>query len=396
MPVQALYVHVPFCHAKCLYCDFDSRPCRDASAYDVYAETAVSRIGRLADAGILDACATAYIGGGTPTVLGDRLVRIVSAIRDAMPHLVELTCEANPESLTSDLAYELRRAGATRLSVGVQSFADDELRALGRLHDARRAYDAVSWGIDAGLAVSVDLMCGTPGQTRESWCRSLRRAIESGAGHVSVYPLTIEEGTPFWSRVERGELAEPDGDLQAELMEDARTTLSAAGLEPYEVASYARADCACRHNIAYWTGVSYLGIGRSAASMLDRATYDALAGPLRLPAVADAAQRVRFVQVHDAFIGPDGCADIDREELDAREAIGEDLMLGMRMTRGVGKDLLARACRVIGEHAVRTAVDEAVSRRLARWDADAGRLVPTHDGWLLGNELYGLFWDLAR
>lgn len=396
MPVQALYVHVPFCHAKCLYCDFDSRPCRDASAYDAYAETTVARIGRLADDGILDDCATAYIGGGTPTVLGDRLVRIVSAIRDAAPHLVELTCEANPESLTSDLARALRRAGATRLSVGVQSFVDEELRALGRLHDARRALEAVSWGIDAGLAVSVDLMCGTPGQTYESWRRSLRRAIESGAGHVSVYPLTIEEGTPFWSRVERGELAEPDGDFQAELMEDARTALCAAGLEPYEVASYARAGCACRHNIAYWTGVPYLGIGRSAASMLDRATYDALAGPLHLPAVADAARRVRFVQVHDAFIGPDGCADIDREELDAREAVAEDLMLGMRMTRGVGEDLLARARRVIGERAVRTAVDEAVSRRLARWDADAGRLVPTHDGWLLGNELYGLFWDLVR
>lgn len=396
MSVQALYVHVPFCHAKCFYCDFDSRPCRDASAYDAYAENTVARIRRLADAGILGACATAYIGGGTPTVLGDRLVRIVSAIRDAAPHLVELTCEANPESLTGDMARALRQAGATRLSVGVQSFVDEELRALGRLHDARRALDALSCGIGAGLAVSVDLMCGTPGQTHESWRRSLRCAIESGAGHVSVYPLTIEEGTPFWARVERGELAEPDGDLQAELMEDARTTLSAAGLEPYEVASYARAGRACRHNIAYWTGVSYLGIGRSAASMLDRATYDGLAGPLRLPAAADTARRVRFVQVHDAFIGPDGCADIDREELDAREAIAEDLMLGMRMTRGVDEDLLARASRIIGEHAVRAAVDEAVGRRLARWDADARRLAPTHDGWLLGNELYGLFWDLAR
>lgn len=396
MPVKALYVHVPFCHAKCFYCDFDSRPCRDLALYDAYAAAALDRIGQLGALGILDACETAYIGGGTPTVLGGRLARIVSAIRRAAPNLAELTCEANPESLTCDLAHALRQAGATRLSLGVQSFVDAELRALGRLHDARRARAAVAWGLDAGLAVSVDLMCGTPGQTCESWRTSLEQAIKSGVGHVSVYPLTIEEGTPFWSRVERGELVEPDEDLQAQLMEDARASLRAAGFEPYEVASYARAGCACRHNIAYWTGVSYLGIGRSAASMLDRKTYDELAGILGLPELADATQRVRLVQEDDGFLGSGDCLGFEREELDAREAVAEDLMLGMRMTCGVDGDLLNRACGIVGECRARAAVIEALDRGLARWDARAMRLVPTHEGWLLGNELFGLFWDLAQ
>lgn len=396
MSVKAFYLHVPFCHAKCFYCDFDSRPCRDVAAYDAYARVALDRIEQLASCGMLDACETAYIGGGTPTVLGDRLAQVVSAIRRAAPRLTELTCEANPESLTCDLARSLRQAGTTRLSLGVQSFVDAELRALGRLHDARRARDAVSWGLDAGLAVSVDLMCGTPGQTRESWHASLGQAIESDVCHVSVYPLTIEEGTPFWSRVERGELTAPDEDLQADLMEDARVSLRAAGLEPYEVASYAKAGCACRHNIAYWTGAPYLGIGRSAASMLDRETYDELAGMLGLPAVADTTRRVRFVQASDEFLGQDGRADLEWEELDARAAVAEDLMLGMRMTCGIGEDLLGRARRVVGEGELHAAVNEALDRGLARWDASAMRLVPTHEGWLLGNELFGLFWGLAR
>lgn len=396
--VDALYIHVPFCHARCLYCDFDSRACRDGDAYEAYVRSMVACIGRLGASGELASCRTAYIGGGTPSVLGEGSAELVRAVRSAAPGLVELSCEANPESFSADLAGKLAEAGATRVSLGVQSFDDGELRALGRLHSADAARAALAAARTAGLAVSCDLMCGIPLQTEGSWIASVDAAIAAGTDHVSVYPLTIEEGTPIAAKVSRGVLAEPDEDFQAWCMEEARRRLMGAGMHPYEVASYARPGCACAHNIAYWTGRSYLGLGRSAASMLDRPAYESLREAFGLPAVADDSARIRFVQTTDALPGGnEGAPVYDVEEMTAREAAAEDLMLGMRMARGVDEDLLARARCAIGARALDAAVDAALERGLAAWaDADGvRRLVPTHEGWLLGNELYGIFWDLA-
>ena len=396
--VDALYIHVPFCHARCLYCDFDSRACRDGAAYDAFARAMAACIERLGTAGVLAWCRTAYIGGGTPSVLGEGLVEIVRAVRAAAAELVEFSCEAKPESFSAELAARRAEVGATRVSLGVQSFDDRELRALGRLHSADTARQAIAAARAAGLAVSCDLMCGIPLQTETSWGASLEAAVATEVSHVSVYPLTIEEGTPFASNVSRGALVEPDEDFQAWCMEEARRRLMGAGMHPYEVASYARPGAECAHNIAYWTGKSYLRLGRSAASMLDRATYGSLREVLGLPAACDTAARIRFVQTTDALpgVGADAPA-YDVEEMTAREAAAEDLMLGMRMARGVDEGLLARAREVIGAGALDAAVDEALHRGLAVWaDADgAHRLAPTHDGWLLGNELYGLLWNLA-
>lgn len=401
MAIGALYIHVPFCHAKCVYCDFDSRACADDRVFDRYVERMLDRLASLRSSGVLASCATAYIGGGTPTVLGRLLCEIVKQVRDIAPGLIELTCEANPESLSYDLAAGLAAAGATRISLGVQSFQDDELRALGRLHDARRAREAIGEALRAGLDVSADLMCGIPLQTDASWDDTLSQAFDSGIGHVSVYPLTIEEGTPLSVLLERGVWDEPDEDAQAGRMERARVYAERAGMHPYEVASYARPGKECRHNIAYWTGVEYLGLGRSAASMLARSYYEGLREVLGLPACSSRAARLRVVQVADDTAGSMQPRAYDVEELDAREAASEDLMLGMRMTRGVGADLLAACRERIGAGPLERAIKEALGRGLARWSEDATRdgvprLVPTHDGWLLGNELYGLFWELAH
>ena len=443
MGVDALYLHVPFCAAKCRYCDFDSRACHDAAAFDAYAHAAEACVCWLGSLGVLSACRTAYIGGGTPTVLGARLPKIVAAVRAAAPLVTELSCEANPESLAPELAHALAAAGTTRISLGVQSLDDDELKALGRIHTAARARQAVAAAQAAGLDVSVDLMCGIPLQTKASWRRTLADAVRLGTGHVSVYPLTVEEGTELDRLVNAGAFPEPDEDFQAWCMEEARRTLSAAKLIPYEVASYARPGKRCRHNIAYWTGRSYLGLGRSAASMLDRATYDGLAGALGLPQLdsADAAARLRFTQVGDAFPGPAGDGARNRagyevERLTAREATAEDLMLGMRLSDGLSRAQLRAAASLVGEKPLRRAIETACAEGLAVWKhaasptafqeeqcadarSDCGgtlesekrigaravanssdrsnsdRLVPTRDGWLLGNELYGLFWDLA-
>ena len=402
--ISALYLHIPFCRAKCAYCDFDSRAlCGEAleDAAARYLEALLARLDAFGEAGALASVRTVYVGGGTPTVLGSHLAGLVRRVRSWCAP-TELTCEANPESFDDAMAAALAEAGATRVSLGVQTLEPAELAALGRIHTAEQALAAVARGRAVGLDVSCDLMCGLPGQTKESWRRTLGGVVGAAPDHVSVYPLTLEEGTPLARRAEAEPALEPDADFQAWCMEEARRELRAEGFAPYEVASYARAGRVCRHNIAYWTGASYLGIGRSAAGMLTGAEFHALAELFPsvalegADALADDA-RVRLVQRDDAGTTFEG------EVLRAREALAEDLMLGMRMTAGVSEALIARARKLMGSQRVDAAVCEALERGLARWteepqpgaDARGRRLVPTDDGWLLGNELYGLFWDLA-
>ena len=410
MAVTALYVHVPFCAQKCRYCDFDSRsfaPCDLDAALDTYFEQLYARLDAFGNAGALEHVRTVYVGGGTPSLAGERLVELARRLV-AWRKPVEFTCEANPESLTAGLAETLAAAGVTRISLGVQTLDNTELAAIGRIHDADRALAAVATVKDAGLDVSCDLMCGLPGQTAASWGRTLDGVLAAAPHHVSVYPLTLEEGTPLYRMACRDESLEPDEDFQAACMDAARDRLSAAGYHPYEVASYALDGHECAHNIAYWTGQGYLGLGRSAAGMLDAEEFDRLAELFPGVSSRGDAYRVRLVQRDDAATA------FEAENLSQREAAAEDLMLACRMTRGVGSDLLARAARVIPADELVSACDRARELGLAAWVSDAedphaspvtsadviaghvcARLAPTHLGWLDGNVLFELFWGLA-
>ncbi len=410
MAVTALYVHVPFCAQKCRYCDFDSRsfsPCDLDAALDAYFEQLYARLDAFGNAGALRQIRTVYVGGGTPSLAGERLVKLARRI-SMWCKPVEFTCEANPESLTAELATTLAEAGVTRISLGVQTLDNTELAVIGRIHNAERALEAIATVKDVGLDVSCDLMCGLPGQTAASWRCTLDGVLAAVPHHVSVYPLTLEEGTPLFRMACRDKSLEPDEDFQAACMDVARERLGAAGYHPYEVASYALNGHECAHNIAYWTGQSYLGLGRSAAGMLDAEDFDRLAGLFPdVPARGD-AHRVRLVQRND-----DATA-FEAEYLTHREAAAEDLMLACRMTRGVASDLLVRAARVIPADELTVACDRALELGLATWvpergDTHAGpiasddviagltcaRLAPTHLGWLDGNVLFELFWGLA-
>ena len=410
MAVTALYVHVPFCAQKCRYCDFDSRsfaPCDLSAALDAYFEQLFARLDAFGKAGALDQIRTVYVGGGTPSLAGERLVELARRIR-AWCAPVEFTCEANPESLTAELAAALAKVGVTRVSLGVQTLDNTELTAIGRIHDADRALAAIATVKTAGLDVSCDLMCGLPGQTAASWKRTLDGVLVAAPHHVSVYPLTLEEATPLYLMACRDESLEPDEDFQAACMDMARELLGAAGYHPYEVASHALDGHECAHNIAYWTGRGYLGLGRSAAGMLDAEDFDRLAGLFPGVSSRGDAHRVRLVQRDD-----DATA-FEAEHLSQREAAAEDLMLACRMTRGVASDLLVRAARVIPADELAAACDRALELGLATWvpetlgvhegpftsaDVVAGhvraRLAPTHLGWLDGNVLFELFWDLT-
>lgn len=365
-PYRALYLHLPFCVKRCGYCDFTTAAVpTDAPEIDAYVEDLSLQIRRKAKEGELGAIETVYLGGGTPSHIGlSRLSMLLYTLSLSM-HLtpeVECTMEANPESLTERMVRDVWALGVNRLSLGVQSFDEKMLQTLGRAHsadDARRAIEAAQTRFDN---VSVDLMCGIPGQSSESFEASVCEAVRLGVTHISVYPLAIEPHTPFDTAVLAGELDEPDDDVEAAHMQIAAHVLTEAGYERYEVASYARPGYQCRHNIAYWTGVPYLGLGRSAATMTQN---------------AQRRMRMKDGQVTD--------------DLNARQMAAEDLMLGMRMTCGVTDDQVKRATEQLRDA-------PAALERLARDGLvvhEGGRWRPTERGWLCGNDLYGELFDLA-
>ena len=419
-PYGALYLHVPFCVQRCRYCDFSTQAARRGDGLiHAYMDCLTNLVERVGSAGLLDAVVTAYVGGGTPTFAGAQLPVLGSAVHNACgPRLEEFSSEANPESLDQRLAAAMALAGFTRLSLGVQSLDDCELQRLGRAHTAQRALEACAAVVAEGLALSCDLMCGIPAQTAASWERSVQGVLDAGATHLSCYPLMIEEGTALAAAIEAGEEREPDDDLQADLMLAAQCMAQERGLARYEVASYARPGAACRHNSAYWTGIPYLGLGSAASSMMDRAGLHALADAVPLVLSDEASESIdpvdmgafeeRHPEAHRIRLrctqGPRSFVDawangrplhFEAEALTAREAMAEDLMLGLRMACGIAPALLEQAAQSgIPANRLAHTIKNVQSRGLARPTANGG-LAPTEQGWLLGNELYGAFWDLA-
>ncbi len=365
-PYKALYLHIPFCVKRCAYCDFTTRAAqKDDAAIDEYIEELCLSIRRKSREGELAQIETVYLGGGTPSFVGtSRLSMLLYALSTSMRLEPDVECsmEANPESLTANMVRDIWALGVNRLSIGVQSFDDRVLETLGRAHTADDAARAIECAHERFENVSVDLMCGIPGQSAKSFEESVKRAVSLGVAHVSVYPLTIEPHTPFDRMVLSGELPEPDDDVEAEQMELAEAVLTAAGFDRYEVASYAKPGYECKHNISYWTGVPYLGLGRSAATMTQNET--------------------RRMRVTDGQV---------TDDLNPAQMAAEDLMLGMRMTRGVSQASINRARPLLPR------LDEAIAHLTQEGLAEMrdDRFVPTERGWLCGNELYGELFDLA-
>lgn len=400
-PVGALYLHVPFCLRKCAYCDFAScaTPHQAPLMHD-YARSLHAMVRQVGEYGLLDSLATAYIGGGTPTMLAPHDLGNLAAAVQRYGAIRELSCEANPESLTPDHLAALRDGGATRISLGVQSFIDEELRALGRVHTAQKAREALQAAVASRLRVSCDLMGAIPHQTPQNLAYSIGQAVQLGVGHLSIYPLIIEEGTPFYAAVESGEMAPPSEDSEADAMLAAQRILTAQGFSRYEVASYSRPGEVCLHNLAYWNGTPYLGLGVAAASMVDAAGYEVLRQLMpQLPRNASAAARLRLSCTSSATEIAEAHGDVEAlkfeiESLTAREAAAEDLMLAARTTFGIGRELQERAYEAIGQELVEATLEALCDRGLLEL-ATSGAYVPTEQGWLLGNEVYGALWDLA-
>ncbi|MDP2233104.1 MAG: radical SAM family heme chaperone HemW, partial [Actinomycetota bacterium] len=338
-----LYIHVPFCRTKCSYCDFYSTD----EVSDINVEMVIrgieAEIVRWHNAGLPGVLETVYLGGGTPTVITAGAVRLVRTALDRFPLRAgaEVTIEANPDSVTALLMEALAASGVTRVSLGVQSFAPTELAMLGRVHTVPEAISAARIIRASGFDLSVDLMCGIPGQTNASWTGSLEQALATGAQHISVYPLTLEEGTPLQVACDSGLVATPDPDAAADMMEIAEQLLGVRGLPRYEVANYAVPGHEARHNVAYWTGRSYMACGPAAHSMLDAETAYAV-GMLTQADLDVGVARVRSAAPADMELWLTS-GEMTTETLDAEEVAREDVMLGLRLTRGVSVAEVTRA-----------------------------------------------------
>ncbi len=379
---EHLYVHVPLCRTKCAYCDFFSVAETDLPlSVDALTSALVNQTLAWGERGLaISPLQTLYIGGGTPSMLGPALAGLVDAIAThvGLATGAEVTVEANPDSLDDSLVALLAEAGVTRVSLGVQSFHDDVLRTLGRTHDATRAIAAARAVRDWNLALSIDLMCGIPGQSMGSWLASVEHAIATSAEHVSVYPLSLESGTPLAAEMLLGRFAEPDPDIAADMMLAANEVLAREGFARYEVANYAKPGAQSRHNTAYWTGREYLGVGPGSHGMLTAGSARA-AGFI----IPEGAARVRYAIACDLQAGLQPVSRVDVEMLSMDEAAREDVMLGLRLTRGVDIALVERAGV------------EGVLQRLAGVglvERSGGRWRLTEGGWLLGNEVFGDVW----
>ncbi|WP_169164983.1 radical SAM family heme chaperone HemW [Cellulomonas taurus] len=336
-----IYLHVPFCTVRCGYCDFNTYTATElggGASQSSYADTALAEIALarevLADAGLPErAVGTVFVGGGTPTVLPARdLARMLTGVRDAwgLAPDAEVTTEANPDSVTPESLAELAAAGFTRVSFGMQSAVPRVLATLDRTHDPRRIPDVVRWARDAGLAVSLDLIYGTPGESLDDWRASVESALATGVDHISAYALVIEQGTRMAVQVRRGDLPLPEEDDQAAKYELADDLFTAAGLTWYEVSNWARTPAdACRHNLAYWRNDDWWGIGPGAHSHVGGTRW----------------WNVKHPRAYADRLSSGVSPAAGRELIEPESAQLERVMLGVRLREGLPLSLLSATAR---------------------------------------------------
>jgi len=361
-----LYVHVPFCRAKCAYCTFSSVTA--VGEVSAWVEAVLAEADRYRDR--LGPFGTLYVGGGTPSLLGPaELRKLLGGLRARFSFApgCEITLEANPEDVLWDMAALWRDEGIERISVGVQSFDDVFLKKLGRRHTARQALTALETLRRAGCAnLSVDLMWALPGQTLDQWERTLEEVLSFEPEHLSCYELTVEEGTPLAGAVSRDSL--PDEASACVFFRKTSQLLRRRGYIHYEISNYARSPVlVSRHNVKYWRHVPYLGLGPAAHSFDGQSRWANERSLKRY--VAGMRQGVSVVRF--------------REKLSAEQRRLERLFLGFRTGEGVSVDMVGATPEA------RDAARRAVRRGLLRLHDD--RLVPTLKGWLIADRLPLLF-----
>lgn len=374
-----LYLHIPFCRSKCDYCDFYSLAGRE-DRMDDYQKALLCHV---VESGVVARnypVDSLYIGGGTPTWYGEK--RLLELLRTVKRHFsmtkdVEVTLEANPDSVDEKMLRRLRRAGVNRISMGMQSGSDEELRSIHRPHTYQQVADAVTAVRSAKIRnLNLDLIYGLPGQTEESWHETVEKAISLSPEHLSCYGLTVEEGTPLAQRVARGEQL-PDEDQQAALYLWTVERLAQAGYQQYEISNFSKQGYMSRHNLKYWMGRPYMGLGAAAHSDF---------GGRRFSFVSDLETYIQGMLSGDEVVD-------ESEQITRRERGSEYLMLRLRTVHGIDEweyrreymmnfDLIeAKMCEFEQKGWAR--------RRGRRWQF-------TPEGFLLSNQLIGQLLELQE
>ena len=387
MPI-GVYISVPFCRSKCSYCNFASGVfAREIVAgYVERVCTDIQRARQTASAmgGILERSVdSVYLGGGTPTTLApEQIEQLLGVLRQEFTIAggAEITVECAPGSLAPEMLAALVRAGVNRVSLGVQSFADAEARAVGRLHARAVALDDIARLRAAGIAnINIDLIAGLPHQTAASWRASLDETVATGVPHASVYMLEVDEDSRLGQELIAGGTRYhahfvPDEDAVADFYEQACATLNGAGIAQYEISNFARAGAESRHNLKYWARQPYIGFGLDAHSMLE--------GP-------NGAVRFSTADSLEAFMAG---APLNRTPVSSLDALEETFFLGLRLTRGVDLKVVSADFGIDAEAEFGNSLRELQSAGMLQRKGDIVRLTPV--GRLLSNEVFQRF--LAR
>jgi oxygen-independent coproporphyrinogen-3 oxidase len=366
-----IYIHVPFCRSKCQYCDFYSVTEKDDRLMESFLDAICDHIRETGPQAPGHRVDTIYFGGGTPSFFGaDGMAAILSAIRRSFDVAMdaEITFEANPDSVSPRLLRKLKSEGFNRVSLGIQCDDDDILAKIGRPHNYEQAVSAVQKIRKAGFKnLSLDLIYGLPGQTLESWQRTLRNVLELKPEHISCYGLKVEEGTPLYACQEFMNL--PDDDAQADMYLATVEILRAKGYRQYEISNFCKRNYESKHNVKYWTGGEYLGFGPDASSDF-------------------AGKRFKIIRDLRGYI--DGIRDGDQvlEEIQTvakRERAGEYLMMGLRTTQGISGEEYEKLFLLPF-----APIEEALETCRQRGHAltgDSGRWRLTPEGFLLSNSI---------
>jgi putative oxygen-independent coproporphyrinogen III oxidase len=367
----SIYLHIPFCRHRCSYCSFTSYEGRE-SEIPRYVSALEQELKHRTIPGAR--VKTIYFGGGTPSLLPLDAVRCLLTTIDeyfVLEDNAEITLEANPGTISPGYLRELRNSGINRLSLGVQSFNDEELKLLGRIHSADEARHAVETARHTVFQnISLDFIYGIPGRTLEIWQRILNEAIKFDMPHLSLYGLTVEENTPMHSAIECDEMLPPNPDTAANEYELAEKLLGEAGYRHYEISNWAKPGYESRHNLVYWKRGEYLGVGVAAHSFIG-------------------GKRIANTAGLDDYLATIGRCELlpqTVEEIIPRIALSESIMLGLRLDGGVSSNSIRTEFGVDLYGRFKAEIDECVSLGLLDWDGEHIRLTPR--GRLLGNEVF--------
>ena len=368
-----LYLHMPFCVRKCAYCDFLSFP-TDQETQNLYTRRLREDIDAMGKKYGDIPVDTIFIGGGTPSVPDSALiVGIMEHVRKAFHEGAEISMEANPGTVTREKLTDYRRAGINRLSFGLQSANDRELKLLGRIHTWAEFLESFHLARECGFTnINIDLMSALPGQTRESWKDTLKRVTDLNPEHISAYSLIIEDGTPFGEKYgsEEGRKLLPDEDSEREMYHETKRFLRDCGYERYEISNYAKPGRACRHNIGYWTGLPYLGLGLGASSYMDGCRF------------AVNSDMKQYLEEKPGMF-------TDVEKLTKKDMEEEFFYVGLRMTAGVSLPEFERRFGVSAKDVYPGLMEMFVEEKAAVFQGD--RFVLTDYGLDVSNYIMAQF-----